>query len=64
MSDEVIVRTYYRSVTADGVLWCESWDPDEVVRRSSLELATAEGPMTYQRFDVYERGSGWLSWTP
>lgn len=52
------VRTYYRSLTPDGKLWCESRDPDEVVQRSE-----GEG-ITFERSDVWMVTQGWKHWNP
>jgi hypothetical protein len=52
------VRTYYRSRTPDGCIWCESRDPDEVRRMKHPVL-----PITLERMDVYEFTSGWQPWS-
>lgn len=51
------VRQYYRSLTPDGKLWCESRDPEEV-RRMSVSKGC-----TFERLDVYEITEGWKPWT-
>lgn len=56
------VRTYYRSVTTEGSLWCESGDPEEVRRRSSLTPHHSVTIDRFERFDVYEFGTGWKRW--
>jgi hypothetical protein len=53
------VRTYYRSRTPDGMIWCESRDPDEVRRMRHPVL-----PVTLERMDVYEFTPGWRTWSP
>lgn len=35
LPERVPYRTWYRSLTPDGAVWCESTDPDEVVRMSA-----------------------------
>lgn len=55
-------RTYYRSMTAAGSIWCESRDPREVLSQTSLGEARGKGPFTYQRLDVYETTHGWKMW--
>lgn len=48
-----LVRTYYRSITPDGTLWCESRDLREVIERS-------EGlNCTFETMRVYETTDGW-----
>lgn len=51
------VRTWYRSLTPDGKLWCESADPLEV-RRMTHPRET----LTYEKFLVYEVSDGWMPW--
>ena len=50
------VRTYYRSLTPDGKLWCETRDPEEVIERSQGM------DCTFERVDVYEVTEGWQPW--
>ena len=53
------LKTLYRSVRADGTVWCESSDPrDPVTRTNGLT------DLRFQRFDMYEVSDGWQPWTP
>lgn len=56
------VRTYYRSITTKGDVWCESRDPEEVRRRSSLLPHPSVTIDRFERFDVYEFGTDWKRW--
>lgn len=56
-SDRKLVRSWYRSVTPDGTLWCEASDPHEVLDRTN-----PDEPLAYQRYDVYEITAGWQPW--
>lgn len=48
--------TWYRSLTPDGKLWCESSDPQEVIERS-------EGKgCTFQIHRVRLISEGWEPW--
>lgn len=58
MSERKLVRTYYRSLTPDGELWCESRDPLEVIEMSEGQNCTFE----VVRF--YEVTDGWQEWNP
>jgi len=52
-----LVRSVYRSLRADGSLWCESSSPDEVVQNTADQVGAS-----FQRFDIYEVFGGWRSW--
>lgn len=51
-----LTRSYYRSITPDGELWCESSDPEEVREMSEGKECT------FQVANVYEIDSGWQEW--
>jgi hypothetical protein len=56
VGERKLVRTYYRSVTADGELWCESKDPQEVRQMS-------EGKdCAFEVIHYYETTDGWQEW--
>lgn len=52
-----VTKTWYRSVLkSNGVLWCESSIPGEVIRRS-------EGfDVTFQKLVTVEIDNGWEDW--
>jgi hypothetical protein len=52
-----LVRTYYRSLTPDGIVWCESSNPAEVRRRSE------DKDCTFEKISFYEVTAGWEPWT-
>ena len=52
-----IVRTYYKSLTPNGNMWCESRDPDEVRRHTH-----PTEKLTYEKFEIYEISDGWQTW--
>lgn len=49
-------RTWYRSIHYSGKVWCESSDPDEVIRMS------ADTPCTFQKLNIYRAEGGWEPW--
>jgi hypothetical protein len=51
-----IFKTWYRSLTPDGGLWCESSNPAEV-----REMTTGDG-YTFQKLDVVTVRTGWRPW--
>jgi len=52
-----LVSTYYRSLTLDGSVWCESHNPDEVRKMS-------EGvDCIFEVIHHYEQTDGWQKWT-
>lgn len=53
-----LVRTYYRSFTSDGRLWCESKDSDEVIGVSKGQKCT------FERVEYFEITDGWQPWEP
>lgn len=61
------VRTYYRATLADGTLWCESRDRDEVVNsgrdHEGNPIKECEG-MTFAESCVLEVHSPWQRITP
>jgi hypothetical protein len=54
--DRKLVNTWYRSLTPDGKVWCESRDPDEVQRMSKGKNCT------YEKYETYEVATGWEAW--
>lgn len=54
--DLEVFSVWYRSVTPDGKVWCESRDPDEVVEAS-------EGKdCTFWQFPTFTVRAGWQPW--
>lgn len=52
-----LIRTWYRSrIVGSGALWCESSDPDEVLRMS------AGHEVFFEKHETYEVESGWGKW--
>lgn len=52
-----LIRTWYRALLAqDHSLWCESSDPDEVLRASEKKA------VILQKHETYEVESGWGKW--
>jgi len=47
---------WYRSITPDGKLWCESSDPKEVIKRSKGKECT------FQIFRIRLVSDGWEPW--
>lgn len=50
-------HTYYRSLTPDGKLWCESRNPVEV---RAQKHPTKK--LTYEKYIVHEVSDGWMPW--
>lgn len=54
--DRKLVRTYYRSITPDRKVWCESKNPAEV-------MAMSEGKdCIFEVMRVYETTDDWEEW--
>jgi hypothetical protein len=51
-------KTWYRSLTPGGQLWCESSDPDEVARMS------AGTGCTFERLEIVTVTLPWRTWVP
>lgn len=55
---ERVVGIWYRSLTPDGKVWCESSDPDEVMQQSVGMRCV------FQRLEVVQTTRPWREWTP
>lgn len=53
-----VFSVWYRSLTPDGKVWCESSDPNDVVARSAGKVCRFEKLTTY-----FVRGD-WEQWQP
>lgn len=60
MSDEnkSITRCYYRSLTPDNEVWCESRNPEEVIEQSIGRACV------FEKIKYYEDTNGWETWNP
>jgi hypothetical protein len=55
--DEVF-SVWFRSLTPDGRLWCESSDPEEVAEPHPDGI-----PLTYQKMTIRKVSEGWVPWS-
>lgn len=52
-----LIKVWYRSLLAGTrELWCESSDPEEVLRMSK------DREVVLEKFEIYEVTSGWGKW--
>lgn len=53
---KILISTWYRSTLANGDLWCESSNPEEVVRMSVGK------DVYFQQLETYQVTTGWEYW--
>lgn len=57
MMTKKLVKTWYRSLLTQGLeIWCESSDPEEVLRMSE------EKNVIFQKMEHYIVTNGWEHW--
>jgi hypothetical protein len=57
MSEE-LMSVWYRSLTPDGRVWCESSDPEEVKQPHPKGVE-----LTFQKMEVRKVSEGWIPWS-
>jgi hypothetical protein len=55
-----IFSVWYRSLTPDGRLWCESSDPEEV--KSERHTSNVDEPLIFQKMEIRKVSEGWVPW--
>jgi hypothetical protein len=57
-------KTWYRSLTPDGKVWCESSDREDFIDDEGLDTGPNGVPLTFQKLTHYSATSGWQEWSP
>jgi hypothetical protein len=57
-------KTWYRSLTPDGKVWCESSDREDFIDDEGLDTGPDGVPLTFQKLTHYSATSGWQEWAP
>jgi hypothetical protein len=57
-------KTWYRSLTPDGKVWCESSDREDFIDDEGLDTGPDGAPLTFQKLTHYSATSGWQEWAP